>query len=101
VVPWTAGSAWAPLHTIEAVTVGGYDAARLIQQGKADTYVISANNRMYVLSHLNAPSSQRLGTPREPFHAHATGAPRCVALQAGPAPMAAPNAGRSSAACSR
>ena len=60
VVPWAAGSPWAPLHTVEAVTVGGYEAARLVQQGIADAYVISANNRMYVLSQLNAPSSQRL-----------------------------------------
>jgi len=37
VTQWAAGSAWGQLHTIEAVTVGGYDAARLIQQGKADT----------------------------------------------------------------
>src|SRR5688572_21112351 len=48
------------MHTIEAVTVGGYEAARLVQQGIADGYVISANDRIYVLSHLNAPSSQRL-----------------------------------------
>jgi len=57
---WAAGSLYGTLHTVEAVTVGGHEAARLIQQGKVDTYVISANNRMYVLTHLNAPSSQRL-----------------------------------------
>jgi hypothetical protein len=69
VTQWAAGSAWGQLHTIEAVTVGGYDAARLIQQGKADTYVISANNRMYVLSHLNAPTSQRLDDIAASFRA--------------------------------
>lgn len=60
VAQWAAGSAWGPLHTAEAVTVGGHEGVRLIQQGIADAYVISANGRMYVLSHLNAPSSQRL-----------------------------------------
>ena len=69
VVPWAAGSAWAPLHTVEAVTVGGYEAARLVQQGIANTYVISANDRMYVLSHLNAPSSQRLADIAASFRA--------------------------------
>jgi len=69
VTQWAAGSAWGQLHTIEAVTVGGYDAARLIQQGKVDTYVISANNRMYVVSHLNAPSSQRLADIAASFRA--------------------------------
>ena len=69
VVPWTAGSPWAALHTVEAVTVAGYDAARLIQQGKADTYVISANGRMYVLSYLNAPSSPRLADIAASFQA--------------------------------
>jgi hypothetical protein len=69
VVPWAAGSAWARLHTVEAVTVGGYEAARLVQQGIADAYVISANNRMYVLSHLNAPSSQRLADIASSFQA--------------------------------
>lgn len=69
VVPWAAGSAWGPLHTVEAVTVGGYEAARLVQQGIANTYVISANNRMYVLSHLNSPSSQRLADIAASFRA--------------------------------
>ncbi|HJW48593.1 MAG TPA: hypothetical protein VJ726_04160, partial [Candidatus Limnocylindria bacterium] len=57
------------LHTIEAVTVGGYEAARLVQQGIADGYVISANDRIYVLSHLNAPSSQRLADIAASFRA--------------------------------
>lgn len=69
VVPWAAGSAWGPLHTVEAVTIGGYEAARLVQHGIADAYVISANNRMYVLSHLNAPSSQRLADIAASFRA--------------------------------
>jgi hypothetical protein len=69
VVPWAAGSAWGSLHTVEAVTVGGYEAARLVQQGIANTYVISANNRMYVLSHLNSPSSQRLADIAASFRA--------------------------------
>lgn len=69
VVPWAVGSAWGPLHTVEAVTVGGYEAARLVQQGIADAYVISANDRMYVLSHLNAPSSQRLADIAASFRA--------------------------------
>lgn len=57
---WATASPYGSLHTVEAVTVGGYEAARLIQQGKVDTYVISANSRMYVVTHLNAPTSQRL-----------------------------------------
>ena len=69
VVPWAAGSAWGTLHTVEAVTIGGYDAARLVQQGIARTYVISANDRMYVLSHLNSPSSQRLDDIAASFRA--------------------------------
>lgn len=69
VVPWATGSAWGSLHTVEAVTVGGYEAARLVQQGIADAYVISANDRMYVLSHLNAPSSQRLADIAASFRA--------------------------------
>jgi hypothetical protein len=69
VVPWAAGSPWGSLHTAEAVTVGGYPAARLIQQGIADAYVISANDRMYVLSHLNSPSSQRLADIATSFRA--------------------------------
>lgn len=66
---WAAGSAWGSLHTVEALTVGGYEAARLVQQGIADTYVISANDRMYVLSHLNASSSQRLADIAASFRA--------------------------------
>jgi hypothetical protein len=69
VVPWAAGSPWGSLHTAEAVAVGGYPAARLIQQGIADAYVMSANDRMYVLSHLNAPSSQRLADIAASFRA--------------------------------
>ena len=69
VVPWAAGSPWGSLHTAEAVTVGGYPAARLIQQGIADAYVISANDRMYVLYHNNAPSSQRLADIAASFRA--------------------------------
>lgn len=69
VVPWAAGSAWGTLHTVEAATVGGYEAARLVQQGIARTYVISANGRMYVLSHLNSPSSQRLADVAASFRA--------------------------------
>jgi hypothetical protein len=60
VVPWAMGSPWGPLHTVEAVTVGGYEAARLVQQGIADTYVISANNRMYVLSHFSPFLNERM-----------------------------------------
>lgn len=69
VVQWAGPSAWGRLHTVEAVTIGGYEAARLIQQGIADAYVISANDRMYVLSHLNAPSSQRLDAIATSFRA--------------------------------
>ena len=68
-VQWATGSPYGSLHTVEAVTVGGYEAARLVQQGKADTYVISANNRMYALTHLNAPSSQRLADIAGSFRA--------------------------------
>jgi hypothetical protein len=68
-VQWATGSPYGSLHTVEAVTVGGYEAARLVQQGKADTYVISANNRMYALTHLNAPSSQRLADIAASFRA--------------------------------
>ena len=68
-VQWATSSAYASLHTVEAVTVGGYEAARLIQQGKADTYVISANDRMYALTHLNAPTSQRLDDIAASFRA--------------------------------
>ncbi len=66
---WASSSPRSRLHTIEAVTVGGYEAARLVQQGIANGYVISANDRMYVLSHLNAPSSQRLGDIAASFRA--------------------------------
>lgn len=66
---WATASPYGSLHTVEAVTIGGYEAARLIQQGKADTYVISANNRMYALTHLNAPSSQRLADIAASFRA--------------------------------
>ena len=69
VVQWASSSAWGRLHTVEAVSVGGYEAARLVQQGVANTYVISANDRMYVLSHLNAPSSQRLADIAATFRA--------------------------------
>jgi hypothetical protein len=69
VVPWAAGSAWGSLHTVEAVSVGGYEAARLVQQGIAKTYVISANDRMYVLSHPNSSSSQRLADIAASFRA--------------------------------
>jgi len=68
-VQWATGSPYGRLHTIEAVTVGGYEAVRLVQQGIADAYVISANNRMYVLSHLNSPSSQRLADIAASFRA--------------------------------
>ena len=68
-VQWATASPYGSLHTVEAVTVGGYEAARLIQQGKADTYVISANDRMYALTHLNAPSSQRLDDIAASFRA--------------------------------
>lgn len=68
-VQWATGSPYGSLHTVEAVTVGGYEAARLVQQGKADTYVISANDRMYALTHLNAPSSQRLADIAASFRA--------------------------------
>jgi len=66
---WATSSPYGRLHTVEAVTVGGYEGARLIQQGKADTYVISANDRMYVLTHLNAPASQRLDDIAASFRA--------------------------------
>ncbi len=69
VVQWATDSPWGRLHTVEAVTVGGYEAARLVQQGIARTYVISANDRMYVLSHLNSPSSQRLADIAASFRA--------------------------------
>lgn len=69
VVSWAAGSPWGSLHTAEAVTVGGYPAARLVQQGIADAYVISANDRLYVLYHNNAPSSQRLADIAASFRA--------------------------------
>ena len=69
-VEWATGSPYADqMHTVEAVTVNGYAAARLVQRGITDAYVISANNRMYVLSHLNAPSSQRLGEVAASFRA--------------------------------
>src|SRR6185295_4998809 len=60
VVPWAASSPYGSLHTVEALTVSGYEGARLVQQGKTDAYVIGANNRLYVITHLNAPSSQLL-----------------------------------------
>jgi hypothetical protein len=66
---WATGSAYGRLHTVEASTVGGYDAARLVQQGIADAYVISANDRMYVVSHQNSPSSQRLADIAASFRA--------------------------------
>lgn len=66
---WASSSPRSRLHTIEAVNVGGYEAARLVQQGIANGYVISANDRMYVLSHLNAPSSQRLADIAASFRA--------------------------------
>jgi hypothetical protein len=69
VVPWASGSPWGSLHTAEAVTVGGYPAARLIQQGIADAYVISANDRMYVVSHSNTPSTQRIADIAASFRA--------------------------------
>lgn len=69
VVQWATDSPYGRLHTVEALTVGGYEAARLIQQGVANTYVISANDRMYVLSHRNAPSSQRLADVAASFRA--------------------------------
>jgi len=68
-VQWATASPYGSLHTVEAVTVGGYEAARLIQQGKANTYVISANDRMYALTHLNAPTSQRLDDIAASFRA--------------------------------
>ncbi len=49
--------------------MGGYEAARLVQQGIANGYVISANDRMYVLSHFNAPSSQRFADIAASFRA--------------------------------
>ncbi len=67
-VQWATAS-YGSLHTVEAVTVGGYEAARLVQQGKADTYVISANDRMYALTHLNAATSQRLDDIAASFRA--------------------------------
>jgi len=68
-VQWATGSPYARLHTVEAVSVGGYEAARLVQQGIADAFVISANDRMYVVANSNAPSSQRLADIAASFRA--------------------------------
>lgn len=68
-VQWATDSPYGRLHTVEAVTVGGYEAARLVQQGIADAYVISANERMYAVTHNNAPSSQRLAEVAASFRA--------------------------------
>ena len=69
-VEWATGSPYADrLHTVEADTVSGYAAARLVHRGITDAYVISANDRIYVLSHLNAPSSQRLADIAASFRA--------------------------------
>ena len=69
-VQWATGSPYADrLHAVEAVTVGAYEAARLVRQGIADAYVIRANNRIYVLSHANSPSSQRLADIAASFRA--------------------------------
>ena len=68
-VQWATVSPYGRLHTVEAVTIGGYEAARLVQQGVADAYVISANERMYVVTHNNAPSSQRLADIAGSFRA--------------------------------
>ena len=68
-VLWATSSPYGRLHTVEAVTIGGYEAARLVQQGVADAYVISANERMYVVTHNNAPSSQRLADIAGSFRA--------------------------------
>jgi hypothetical protein len=69
-VEWATGSRYADrLHTVEAVAVNGYAAARLVQRGITEAYVISANNRMYVLSHSNSPSSQRLADVAASFRA--------------------------------
>jgi hypothetical protein len=69
-VEWATSSPYADrLHAVEAVTVSGYAAARLVHRGITDAYVISANNRMYVLSHANSPSSQRLSDIAASFRA--------------------------------
>lgn len=68
-VQWATASPYSRLHTLEAVTIAGYEGTRLVQGGIADTYVISANNRMYVLSHSTSPSSQRLADIAASFRA--------------------------------
>jgi len=59
---WVRPRPEARLHTIEPTTVNGLDAARLVQQGETQIYVIRATDRMYELSPTQWPSQQPLAS---------------------------------------
>jgi hypothetical protein len=66
-VEWARSRPEASLHTVEPATVGGLEAARLVQQGETQIFVIRANDRMYLLSPNQWPSPVPLATVAASF----------------------------------
>lgn len=60
-VAWARGSAFtSPRSTVERATVDGQDAARIVEDGRSSSYVVNANDRMYVMAPTLWPSQHRL-----------------------------------------
>jgi hypothetical protein len=68
-VEWARSRPEATLHTVEPATAGGLEAARLVQQGETQIYVIRASDRMYELSPNIWPSPLPLLTVAATFAA--------------------------------
>jgi hypothetical protein len=66
-VEWARSRPEATLHTVEPATAGGLEAARLVQQGETQIFVIRANDRMYLLSPNQWPSPVPLATVAASF----------------------------------
>lgn len=56
-------------HTVEPATIDGRAAARLVQMGMTTTYVIGANDRIYLLALATSPSQHRISDIAATFRA--------------------------------
>lgn len=87
---WAPGSTRSTHALVEPAIIAGYDAARLVQGGEVRAYVISANDRIYVLARDGNASAQLLADAAESFQA--------IAPAAFPSPTTPPQAPRDAAA---
>lgn len=90
-VQWASASPRSTHHTVEPLTIDGREAAKLVQQGRVTSYVIAANDRIYLLSPDTWPTEHPLDEIAASF--------RAIAPQPFPSatPTAAPAAAREAA----